>query len=127
MEIPGFKKEEIKLELELENDPLEALKRTLPGGETLDLYRITLKGPSDPIDMEKLRKEFDRFPNLVLRNETTKPVDPWIAVGEDSFEGMYFGLLKEKLGGADEEQQAIVELAAKISRQVLDGREVKLP
>ena len=114
------------LQTEPENDPVAAVGELLPAVGNEDFYRITLKGPSDPIDMEKLRKEFDRFPNLVLRNETTKPVDPWIAVGEDSFEGLYFSKLKQQLEGATEEEQRLIQLAAKLSRQLLDGREVKL-
>ena len=35
--------------------------------------------------------------------------------------------LKEAMDGADETQQATVKLAAKISRQLLDGQEVALP
>ena len=115
------------LEVEPEEDALAAVGAVLPAVDSNDFYRITLVGPSEPVDLAALQKEFGRFPNLVLRDRTVRPVDPWIAVGEDSFEGMYFGLLQEKLSGADPEQQQIVELAAKLSRQLLDGREVKLP
>lgn len=115
------------LEVEPEEDPAGAVGSLLPAVGSADFYRITLTGPSEPVDLTKLAQEFDRFPNLVLRDRTVRPVDPWCAVGEDSFEGVYFTLLQKNLEGADLQEQKITQLAAKISRQLLDGREVKLP
>lgn len=115
------------LETEPEEDAAAAISNLLPAAGCDDFYRITLTGPSEPLDIVALQKEFANFPNLLLRDRTVKPVDPWCAVGEDSFEGMYFSMLQESLDTQDEAQQRIVQLAAKISRQLLDGREVKLP
>ena len=92
-----------------------------------DFYRITLTGEAEQADLESLRAEFANFPNLVLRDETRKPVDPWENAGEDHFEGMYFGILKQMLDTADEEEKSRILLAAKLSRQILDGQEVVLP
>ena len=50
-----------------------------------------------------------------------RPVDPWLSVGEDSFEGTYFSLLQKNLETQDLAQQRVTQLAAKISRQLLDG------
>ena len=115
------------LETETNDDPIAAVGALLPAVGNQDFYRITLVGPSEPVDMAALQKEFSQFPNLVLRDRTVPPVDPWCAVGEDSFEGMYFSMLQENLNSDDPQQQRITQLAAKISRQLLDGREVKLP
>ena len=115
------------LEVEPEEDPVGAIGSLLPAAGNLNFYRITLVGPSEKLDMQALAQEFSRFPNLVLRDKTTLPVDPWIAAGEDSFEGMYFSLLKENLNTQDLQQQRITQLAAKLSRRLLDGQEVKLP
>jgi len=115
------------LEVEPEEDAVAAVSSLLPAVGNEDFYRITLVGPSEPIDMGALQKEFPQFPNLVLRDRTVRPVDPWCAVGEDSFEGMYFSLLQKNLEGATGDEQRITQLAAKLSRQLLDGREVKLP
>lgn len=115
------------LEVEPEEDPVGAIGSLLPAAGNLNFYRITLVGPSEKLDMQALAQEFSRFPNLVLRDKTTLPVDPWIAAGEDSFEGMYFSLLKENLNTQDPQQQRIAQLAAKLSRRLLDGQEVKLP
>ena len=115
------------LETEPEEDPVAAVAKLLPAVGDRHFYRITLTGQSSPIDLEKLQTEFSHFPNLVLRDQTVPPVDPWKAVGEDSFEGTFFTLLQENLNTQDPEQQRITRLAAKISRQLLDGGEVKLP
>lgn len=97
----------------------------LPAVPNEDFYRITLTGESEQPDLEALQEEFSLFPNLVLRDQTRRPVDLWKNAGEDHFEGIYFGLLKETLAGEDRDE--IVLLAAKLSRQLLDGQEVELP
>ena len=115
------------LEIEPAEDAAQAVGSLLPAAADENFYRITLVGPSDPVDMAGLQKEFGAFPNLTLRDRTVRPVDPWLSVGEDSFEGTYFSLLQKNLDTQDPGQQRITQLAAKISRQLLDGREVKLP
>ena len=105
-------------------DAAKGVGSVLPGVANEDFYRVTLTGEAESVDLDALQREFSQFPNLLLRDQTRKPVDIWKSIGEDSFEGMYFGLLKDKLGTA-EEQTAL--LAAKLSRQLLDGQEVVLP
>ena len=98
----------------------------LPAVQGNDFYRVTLTGEAEKVDLKALREEFSAFPNLVLRDDTCKPVDPWECVGEDNFEGVYFGLLKQMLDTADEEEKERILLAAKLSRKILDGQEVAL-
>ena len=98
----------------------------LPAVPGNDFYRVTLTGEAETVDLESLREEFAAFPNLVLRDDTHKPTDPWENAGADNFEGVYFGLLKQMLESADEEEKEKILLAAKLSRQILDGQEVAL-
>ena len=105
----------------------EELDAVLPPVENDWFYRITLTGESEPLDLPALQARYSRFPNLLLRDATTPPPDIWQALGEDSFEGTYFGLLHQALEGADPQTKAQILLAAKLSRQILDGREVTLP
>ena len=114
-------------ELPLLESPEAALSALLPGAPTKDFYRITLTGQWETPDLAALSRKFSHIPNLTLRDATTPPVDPWGSAGEDSLEGTYFRLLQEKLPGADPHTQEIIQLAARISRQLLDGQEVKLP
>ena len=115
------------LECPIKDTAEAALENLLPPVGNSDFYRITFTGNSPAIDIATLTERFSRFPNLELRDKTQPPVDIWKAVGEDSFEGMYFRLLQDALQGQDEESQRIVQLAARISRQILDGQEVVLP
>ena len=111
-------------DLESTVDHLDSL---LPPVGSDDFYRITLVGENEPLDLIALQETYRRFPNLVLRDKTSLPVDIWQALGEDSFEGTYFDLLHQALEGADPQTREQILLAAKLSRQILDGREVVLP
>lgn len=113
------------LEIEAGDDAAGALNKVLPPVGNRDFYRITFVGTSEPLDLELLKRE--DFPNLVLRDKTTLPVDLWSNAGEDSFEGLYFGKLKKALELADEDAARQIRLAAKISKQILEGQEVVLP
>ena len=104
-----------------------ALSAILPPVGNEDFYRITFTGPSEPLDLNAIGQTYARFPHLLLRDRTTPPVDVWGTAGDDTLEGMYFKLLHNALDGADEATQRQVRLAAKISRQILDGQEVVLP
>lgn len=112
---------------DLSVDVTAGVETVLPAVPNDSFYRITLTGEAESVDLEALQKENAGFPNLVLRDATHKPVDLWQSLGEDSFEGMYFGLLHDALAEADPAQQEQILLAARLSRQILDGQEVVLP
>ena len=99
----------------------------LPAVANEDYYRITLTGEGEKPDLAAIRAEFGAFPNLELRDETVSPLDIWAGAGEDSFEGVYFGMLQAALEQASEEDKEKILLAAKLSRQLLEGQEVALP
>ena len=110
--------------LELKTDSLD---RVLPALGNEDFYRITLTGENDGTDVEELYRRYSRFPNLQLKDQRINGAQLWDCVQDDTLEGTYFRLLKDSLAGADGDTQAIIHLAAKISRQLLDGQEVVLP
>lgn len=114
-------------ELEVGADAAATLLGHLPGAGSADFYRITLTGESEPIDTDALLAQFSGFPNLQLRDRTVPPIDLWASIGSDTLEGAYFGLLQQAMEGADPDTCRKIALAARISRQLLDGREVKLP
>ena len=58
-------------------------------------------------------------------NRELKP-DPWEHVGDDTLEGAYFRLLQGKLASASDAEADIIQLAADLSRVILDGKEVVL-
>ena len=112
---------------DLSVDAQAGVASVLPGEPNDDFYRITLTGEAEAVNLEQLQEEFSAFPNLQLRDDTRRPVDLWQSLGQDSFEGVYFGLLKDALEHASEEEAQQILLAARISRQLLDGQEVRLP
>ena len=103
------------------------LERILPAVPTEDFYRITLTGYADEVDTEQLTKAFPQISHLVIRDKTIPETELWSAVGEDNLEGMFFTLLKNGLDTDSERLQRCLKLAARISRQILDGQEVTLP
>lgn len=111
---------------DLQAEPKD-LGSVLPPVASNDHYRITLVGSCETPNLTELQAEFSRFPNLVLRDQTTRPVDVWGSLGEDSFEGTYFGLLKQAMEAANEEEKQEILLAAELSRRLLEGQEVVLP
>ena len=123
--IAGVRFQEIKVQVQ--DDALSSVLSVLPAVGNHDFYRVILTGPSEPIDMASLYAQLLQFPNLELRDQTTPPVDIWKSAGEDSFEGTYFQMLKDALAGADAQTARKIALAARISRQILDGQEVELP
>ena len=108
-------------------DPSETLANLLPPAGSNDYYRITLTGYADKVDVVQLQKEFENYSHLLIRDKTVPEADLWGAAGEDSLEGLYFGMLRGAMEDQDEQIRRRTLLAAKISRQILDGQEVKLP
>lgn len=123
LDTPRFYDEEI----EVGDSPEDAVTALLPALHTDDFYRITLTGYSAGVDTAQLAASFKHVPNLILRDNTRPEIDLWSAVGEDSLEGVYFGFLQQASLSDMEKTRDRAKLAARISRQILDGQEVKLP
>lgn len=111
---------------DLQTEPAR-LGSVLPPVGNGNYYRITLTGSCEAPDLAALQAEYAHFPNLLLRDKTTRPVDIWGSLGQDSFEGVYFGLLRQALDTAEEDEKQEILLAATLSRQLLEGQEVVLP
>lgn len=106
---------------------VDTLETVLPPAVSEDYYRVTLTGACDAPNLTALQVEYANLPNLTFRDKTTRPADVWGSLGEDSFEGVYFGLLKKALDEAPEEEKEEILLAAQLSRALLEGEEVVLP
>ena len=119
--LPGVRFFDVKV------GPGEQIVSKLPAMGSEDFFRVTLVGQTDPPDLERLRRELSQFPNLILRDRTKPAVDIWANAGEDSLQGTFFRILRDAGQGQDAETVRTLELAAKISRQILLGQEVELP
>ncbi len=115
------------LVLNVADSAQRVLEQILPPAGSPDYYRITLTGTSEPLDMTQLQGTFAHIPHLQLIDQTQPPVDVWKALGADSLEGQLFGLLKQEMDTASEEEKPVFYLAAELSRKVLDGQEVVFP
>ena len=111
---------------DLQAEPKD-LDSTLPPVGSDDYYRVTLVGTCEEPNLDTLKCTYSRFPNLELWDRTTRPVDVWGNSGEDSFEGVYFGLLKQAYDSAEGADKEEIYLAAEISRRLMEGQEVVLP
>ena len=117
-------------ELEVDMDS-QSLEEVLPPADNDHFYRVTLTG-SGGDDLRRLRERYAGMPNLEFIDRREEKADLWGSVCEDTLEGIYFRLLREKLessGGNCQnwtEEARRIHLAAEISRKILAGKEVAL-
>ena len=114
------------LTLSAEGDPIKALRRILPPAAIQDYFRITLTGESALTDINALKQQFFKYRHLELIDRTVPPVDLWAGADDDTLEGIYFRMLRTRLD-QEPNQADRIQLAAKLSRAILDGQEVDLP
>lgn len=107
------------------DDPLAAITAALPQDTSRDIFRITLTGPSEPINVSALYGALkERFYILKIQNRTVPRVDLWAQRGEDTLRGLFLSLLYERLSAAQtEEEKEGIRLAAKLGLDAMDGRE----
>ena len=97
----------------------------LPVTDNGSFYRVTLTGSGvEPLD--QLKERFNGLPNLEWIDRREAKADPWERIGEDTLEGNYFRLLREKMDQAEGEMAEQIALAAELSLKILMGREVAL-
>lgn len=108
---------------EVQADSLAALENALPAAGSTDFYRVTLTGSGG----EETGDFLGQFPNLELRDLRQQSGDLWRTADADTLEGTYFRMLREAMDAADEKTAAQIQLAAEISRKLLEGKEVALP
>ena len=113
-----------ELKADISSGAEAALEKILPPAGSRDFFRVTLTG-SGEADIAKLTQHFSAVPNLTLRDETLPPLDIWGDTDADTLEGVYFRLLREAME-ADPDSREEIQLAAEISRKLLEGREVTL-
>lgn len=120
LEVPRF----FDKRIEAGSDPAAAIASALPGGR--DFCRIRLTGETGA-DMAQVLRQFSDYPNVTLLDETVPVTDLWENAGSDSFEGVFFRILRDSAREQTGEAAETLELAAKIARRILQGREVELP
>lgn len=104
------------------NTEEQKLEDFLPAAGNAHFYRVTLTGSGEDIPGDIPLK----FPNMEILDRREEPVDLWNSAEEDTLEGTYFRILREAMAEADSDSAAQIQLAAKLSRKILEGREVVL-
>ena len=86
-------------------------------------------GEADRPDLRALRQALEpRFFSLDLRDETTPSVDLWANCGENSLEGLFLQSLQGELDKTtDDTQRRLLQPAARLGLDLLEGREVSMP
>ncbi len=116
------------IKVEVGQDPLEDILAALPADTGEDIYRITLTGTGEKPDLAYLQESLkENFLELILEDETVRPVELWENAGQDTLEGQLFAILRQMQEGAAPENQEILRLSAQIARRLLNGEEVELP
>ena len=108
-------------------DPAEAVASLLPPGGSRDHIRVRLTGEIAPGAADGLALRFADYPNLTILDETTVPGDLWDNAEEDTLTGLFFRILRDGAREAGPDTARELELAARIGRKILEGREVELP
>lgn len=123
LNVPRF----FEYELDVSGDPVEAVEAMLPPGGSRDHYRIRLTGEARPGFGDYLPEQFRDYPNLTILDETVPLGDIWEGAGADNLAGLFLRILREETRDADPDTVEKLELAARIGRKILEGREVELP
>lgn len=123
LEVPKF----FEYTVEAGVDPLGALEAVLPPAGSRDHFRIRITGEAEADEVRQLSGQLGSYPNLTLLDETVPLCDRWENAGEDSLSGLFFGILRDAAEDADPKTAKKLELAARISRRILQRREVELP
>lgn len=109
------------------DDPVGAVRAALPEGHERDSYRIVFTGESDGLSLSSLQAQLaDEFFSLSLRDKTVPRAALWASAGEDTLRGHALETLRRNYENADEADKPTVALAARLLRDLIDGREVTL-
>ena len=113
------------ISVEAGDDPAAAIRAALPADTKRDIYRITLTGPSAPLDVRALASGLrELFYQVTLRDETTRISPLWEGMEQDNLRGLFLRQLRARWeAAADEESRRTCELAVRFGLAALDGKE----
>ncbi|MBP3313060.1 MAG: metallophosphoesterase [Oscillospiraceae bacterium] len=117
------------LSVECGDDPLSSILSALPQDTSGDIYRIYLTGQCEKApDISALTQALEsRFFSLQLRDKTERIRDIWQDAGQDTLQGQFLALLRDKMNSAEtEEEKSLCRLAAQLGLRAMEGREEEL-
>lgn len=116
LDFPGF--------ISLNVNSADELNRILPAVPTEDYYRITLSGELT-VPLTEIQNRFDYLEHLEWIDRRVSVGNPWDNLNQDSFRGVYFGILHDMLQENSDDAD-LIQLTAEISQKILSGVEVDL-
>ena len=108
-------------------EPLAAIRRSLPEQYAADLYRIVLTGQTEAISLTQLDNSLrEEFFYLELQDETQLPRDIWERAGEDSLRGLFLQEMRRRYDAAEEDpqQQRLVLEAVRFTLAAMEHRDL---
>ena len=108
-------------------EPLAAIRRSLPEQYAADLYRIVLTGQTEAISLTQLDNSLqEEFFYLELQDETQLPRDIWERAGEDSLRGLFLQEMRRRYAAAEEDpqQQRLVLEAVRFTLAAMEHRDL---
>ena len=118
--LPGFFSQKVPIG----DDPIRTAEALLPPGGQDSFYRLTLTGRGN-VAMDALKRHFSRYPRLEFLDRTAPVPDLAALSGTETLSGVLFGKLLALSREPEMKETAL--LAAQITADILDGREVELP
>lgn len=120
--LPGPRYQALSLDV-TGQDPAQAAQ-TLLSGYPNDYVRLTFTGAAPEMDLTALRPQLEGLCRTVeLRDETTRPRDPWARLEEDTLTGHFLRELSARLDAAKAEDRPLLERALRYGLAALEGRE----
>ena len=120
---------DISVDLSSSDSLKTTILNALPSESQKDLFRITLTGQIEP-DLISIDEIGEAISPLVfyasIINRTKPPRDIWGNCNQDTLEGIFLSLLKEKMNGQiTDDEREILMLAARYGLDALDGGEAE--
>lgn len=91
-----------------------------------DYYRLTLTGKRTRRTAQ-LTDELLPYSNVSIIDKTIEAKNPWEMLDEDSFKGNFFRILNDRLHDSTDGEVEVINLAAEIASDILNGIEVDIP
>ena len=109
-------------------DPLASILAQLPPDTGRDVYRLTLTGESEPVDLDRLQNALSgRFFHLQPGTGRSLPGTCGRGRARIAWRGGIFRFCSRPLKTPPGREAEALCLAARISRRILEGQEVTLP
>lgn len=119
-------KQYLRMQVEVHGDPMADIAASIPSDAKQLICRLTLTGDCPTPDLEALHRSFDgSFDTLQIVDHTLPPRELWEGAGEDSLKGLFLQRLQAIYDRSDDEDKRTVALAARLGRDLMEGREVR--